>query len=475
MLWTFFYISFIFCIGSITTNAQDYIVQTKLFSTEDGLSHHTVKSFTQDSRGFIWMATPYGLNRYDGSNFEVYTKKTSGLQSNHINQVCLAPDGLLWLIYIRDIDTQLAIDVFDPIKKMAIPLEEHIQNIPYFEKGVAHDFIENTDKTLWFATNHELFEYNGNSIKSLIKLDDSLSLNIGVKLPSEKNEGGWLMTKTPKNKVVFIRFNQQGQQIDRSALYDVSNKFKASNIIRTAPDGSILFSITTIDKNNKELTTTYHKKPYQKATVFKYSTDQQYRHQRFSPFHQQLWCSNDLYSLDIFDLKGKRITHLDFEHKTPVHLTSSFFDNQGGYWLNFANKVSLNHIFPNKFKQFFQDNEPIMACRGIVQDKENNLYVSGSLGTYFIKKEDGTPKLLSTKNNENLDNALRVALLTNIDGSLWLTNEFNRLFHYNPQTQQWEIYSYGKDSNNIGHSHVVPYMNWALYKDQNQKIWIGHK
>ena len=34
-------------------------------SEEDGLSDETVTCFLQDNRGFMWIGTPNGLNKYD--------------------------------------------------------------------------------------------------------------------------------------------------------------------------------------------------------------------------------------------------------------------------------------------------------------------------------------------------------------------------------------------------------------------------
>ena len=41
-------------------------------STDDGLSYNKVFSIYQDRRGFIWIGTAYGLNRYDGAVFNTY-------------------------------------------------------------------------------------------------------------------------------------------------------------------------------------------------------------------------------------------------------------------------------------------------------------------------------------------------------------------------------------------------------------------
>ncbi len=70
------------------------------YGIRDGLSTDFAMCSMQDSRGFIWIGTKDGLNRFDGINFVKYNYTpgdTVGLQSNLIN--CLLEDnqGNIWI------------------------------------------------------------------------------------------------------------------------------------------------------------------------------------------------------------------------------------------------------------------------------------------------------------------------------------------------------------------------------------------
>ena len=69
-------------------------------TTREGLSSNEVKCIYQDSRGFIWIGTYDGLNRYDGKNIKVYRKNisdTSSLISNWITNIVEDKAGNLWI------------------------------------------------------------------------------------------------------------------------------------------------------------------------------------------------------------------------------------------------------------------------------------------------------------------------------------------------------------------------------------------
>ena len=48
----------------------------KSYNVDNGLSDNYVEQVFEDSRGFVWMATHNGLNRFDGHSFKTLELKT---------------------------------------------------------------------------------------------------------------------------------------------------------------------------------------------------------------------------------------------------------------------------------------------------------------------------------------------------------------------------------------------------------------
>ena len=71
-----------------------------LLSVEDGLSSRTVADVLQDRRGFLWVGTEGGLDRYDGVRFQSYRfdpADPGSLSSSFVQALAEAPDGGLWV------------------------------------------------------------------------------------------------------------------------------------------------------------------------------------------------------------------------------------------------------------------------------------------------------------------------------------------------------------------------------------------
>ena len=49
------------------------------YTKAEGMSHNTVIGLAQDSTGYVWVATSYGLNRYNGSRFVQFHSNSDSL------------------------------------------------------------------------------------------------------------------------------------------------------------------------------------------------------------------------------------------------------------------------------------------------------------------------------------------------------------------------------------------------------------
>ncbi|MCZ6701659.1 MAG: hypothetical protein O6940_01320 [Ignavibacteria bacterium] len=70
------------------------------FSIEHGLSQNSILRILQDSRGFLWICTFDGLNRYDGYQFKIFRNipgDTTSLSNNKILSICEDKSDNIWI------------------------------------------------------------------------------------------------------------------------------------------------------------------------------------------------------------------------------------------------------------------------------------------------------------------------------------------------------------------------------------------
>jgi ligand-binding sensor domain-containing protein/signal transduction histidine kinase len=196
-----------------------------------GLSNSSVTSIIQDSRGFMWIGTSDGLNRYDGYRFVTYKKidtDSTGLVSNNIHTLFEDSKGKLWISgNIR------GFYYFDRLK-------EKVTKVPELSTtGQISSIDEDENKTLWVTGN-----INNSPIVASYSRDGDKWILYQLPLPAWAdvlkieyivNDDYWLTTRTnglfkwnkSKNSLVNI--------VDASVLKNVSKCVKDV-------DGSLWFA-----------------------------------------------------------------------------------------------------------------------------------------------------------------------------------------------------------------------------------------
>lgn len=92
--------------------AQPPSIRFKHIATEQGLSNSTIEAIFQDHRGFIWLGTRDGLNRYDGNQVLVYRRvagDSNSICDNYITSIAEDRRQQLW------IGTLNGLNRFDPV------------------------------------------------------------------------------------------------------------------------------------------------------------------------------------------------------------------------------------------------------------------------------------------------------------------------------------------------------------------------
>lgn len=129
-------------------------VESRMF----GSAHLSSTRFTciyQDRYGYIWVATEYGLNRFDGYRFTTYLSKpgnTSTLPHNHIVWIDADREGRLWVMTAKGLALyDYARDCF--VRYDLMPGQE--------DKPRASRIVQDSAGRLWLGTSgYGLYEIN---------------------------------------------------------------------------------------------------------------------------------------------------------------------------------------------------------------------------------------------------------------------------------------------------------------------------
>lgn len=148
------------------------------FSTDDGLPASRVYESYQDSRGFLWLATEFGLSKYDGHSFTNYTVKDGlyvndvwGLFEDSQNRIwikCFSPE----LIYVQN----------DSLYRIESPVS--------LEEKTLKSIVEDWEGNCWFNYEHGLFRLDTLGVLHNLSEPDSDSSFLGQTI-----DGHWFMSK----------------------------------------------------------------------------------------------------------------------------------------------------------------------------------------------------------------------------------------------------------------------------------------
>ena len=180
----------------MASQAFAQLLPFRSYSIEKGLSEAVVNDLMQDNNGYLWVATGYGLNRFDGFSFKNYYEE-NGLNNNKIHSIYQDSEGEIWVgtgagvNLVRD-DSVHTVAELNPLNSSTIlAIFEDSQGEFWFAtdgQGVWHldrskkltqyqsihgmagnrvrDIVEDGNGTLWFGTRDGLTSLEDGSFRN---------------------------------------------------------------------------------------------------------------------------------------------------------------------------------------------------------------------------------------------------------------------------------------------------------------------
>lgn len=187
-LTTIFFFVILFQASLSAGLTQDDFPFVHINRANSGMSYDGISKIFQDSRGFLWIGTFKGLNRYDGDRFTVYDKDDLGVASDFIHSIEEDSNGNVWVgtdrgAVVYDYRND-AFNPFDVVSDQGTIIDNKVNNIKL------------VGRKIWLTVNHQgMFSYDLDSrqlVNYFVK-DGNQTLPQGIRRFVVDNAGNfWL-------------------------------------------------------------------------------------------------------------------------------------------------------------------------------------------------------------------------------------------------------------------------------------------
>ncbi len=413
------------CFGNSTYKFQK-------IGIKDGLSQSSVLHIIQDKRGFMWFATYYGLNKYDGQTFTTY--KHDLLDSNSMNGngvVYLHEDRNAYIWVINDAD--YGICKFDPkTEKFKRYLHDPKDSTSISSNSIKHIF-EDKAGNIWIKADNAInllvnTPGNKNGEEHFIHIDIS-SLDGEVTWIHENRFGDLLLFANYAYKL--NKENLTAEIICDTRLPDGS--YKISSLIEDE-EGNIIIGSALVGNfklNYKESTHQYVLDEINELNICPKSGNYVIKDHK-----NRIWIATQ--SEGLYQYNPKTNKWLNFQHsKNDLNslsentLRSLYIDRTGVLWIGTSSKgICKYDLYQKKFDRYpekgaynFSLTDNVISS--IHSTTPNELWFGGHLsGIYNIKfKGDYPIQTIHFKHDPNNSNSLQnnntLCLVQRKNGEVW--------------------------------------------------------
>ncbi len=414
-------------LSAYSLNADSITSQKKFqrINVEHGLSQSDVNDVLQDDLGFMWFATQYGLNRYDGKTYDYFYETKSveqSLSANNVTRLFKGDGDRIWVLTSHGLDSinQKSLKIENWTKIISKPLLEQDQ-IGNFSKGTISDF--QVDEDYLFAL---------------------VNFNFLVRV-----------SLTTKQAEIISLQNSKANAVRGIALAN--------------DDELMIYSNGCFQFFDKE-TFTFTRNHCSKVNLF---------NQRFYSNSLQ---GNKLYlsyeqGLYIFDLETfeERLLKV-FDSKSLSYVEAEIsLEGKDGYWLGTNSGIKF---FDKKLEKVTKEfshspsDEYSLSHDGIMmiyKSRDDIIWVATNFGVSMLKPKQNFQHLLRKAEVESFGQSnFSTSLAEDSDNNIWIGTFNSGVYKYNANMALLENFS---ELNGQKTETALGYIS-KVFEDNNQNLWI---
>lgn len=498
-------------------------VNVRHISSNEGLSQVSVRTIIKDKKGFVWLGTIDGLNRFDGTNiiqFYHHPKDKTSLCGNFINTLLEDKKGRIWVG-----TSNHGFCYYKPEKGIFIQPETNKQIAKSLKASIVTKIVMDKHGSIWISANSD--KNNINLLRIKEKSDEHFEIK-PVKVSSKeinisslyisKNDKIWVGTdkgeiffadisnndKTPDfqplkksnitgrvnsfiddEKAIWVGTNEGFWKIDKTStkttLFDLNTskniktrKYFVYNLAFTSPNdlwvaaGNGLYLLKRDDMN----------KPFIKTKLFQQENKGIISHNTVYSLlvdENFLWIGTAK-NLDIFDFNPPKFQNITDKLSNKIVL--SVFKNNRDLWIGTAG--GLNLIRDEKVFLFKENNKNPNSIsddiiKSIVSDKKGHLWFGSTKGIFFINTKTFNPEkpiftTIQSSKNEN-ENVTQIFL--DKKGQIWITTKTEGIKRFtgnlSKKDYSFQAFKHQADNPNTISSNTV----FVINQDNNGNYWVG--
>ena len=460
-------------------------------TAQNGLSHNKVNCILQDQRGFMWIGTDDGLNRYDGRRFVIFRHEPNnkaGLSGNIITDILEDKQGVIWIATydggLTKYDHRLS-----PDKQF-----KQYRNIPGNNKSIPvniiNDLLEDNYGNLWLATGgFSVMRFNKSTEQ--FERPDVNSRKTALKLCLDAKDTVWVGAQG--GGIIKVDTKTMGIKTDPryTNLYSGLPHATVTALYKDADDhiwfGSWDNVLYRFNSNTKI------------EEVFDQRTEASFPTEEATSFSEdkdgRLWIGGRYAGLTLYDKDQNRF----FNYRYDASKEGSIGDDQvnciflcrnGMFWIGTNKGVSVY----NPLQQYFTQTFLPVANKKITiydfhEDANGDLWIGTSNGIYIQK--NGTANFshhMLTYKGESLSvtkffSDRRGNFYIGTDYSLFLLDKKTKDLSLLPNTEKDEVMGKIIDSRVVSIVEgdiegnpvllVSPYGHFLAYYDFNANKWVS--